>query len=66
MITLRFVNMPHCIIGNSSSGIIEAPSLLTPSVDIGNRQLGRVRAESVINSKYNVKSIIKSIKNVSN
>ena len=52
----------HCIIGNSSSGIIEAPSLLTPSVDIGNRQLGRVRAESVINSKYNVKSIIKSIK----
>ena len=33
-----------CIIGNSSSGIIEAPSLLIPSVDIGNRQLGRVRA----------------------
>ena len=52
----------HCIIGNSSSGIIESPSLLTPSVDIGNRQLGRVRAESVINSRFNVKSIIKSIK----
>ena len=52
----------HCIIGNSSSGIIESPSLLTPSLDIGNRQLGRVRAESVINSRFNVKSIIKSIK----
>ncbi len=51
-----------CIIGNSSSGIIEAPSLLTPSVDIGNRQLGRVRAESVINSSFNVRSIVKSIK----
>ena len=51
-----------CIIGNSSSGIIEAPSLLSPSVDIGNRQLGRVRAESVINSSFNVKSIVKSIK----
>ena len=36
-------------IGNSSSGIIEAPSLGTPTVNIGDRQKGRVQADSVIN-----------------
>lgn len=35
------------IIGNSSAGLIEAPILGTPTVDIGNRQSGRPRAESV-------------------
>ena len=36
------------IIGNSSSGIIEAPSLDTYTINIGDRQKGRERAESVI------------------
>ncbi|MEW6181621.1 MAG: UDP-N-acetylglucosamine 2-epimerase [Bacillota bacterium] len=36
------------VVGNSSSGIIEAPSLKIPTVNIGDRQKGRVRAESVI------------------
>ena len=36
------------IIGNSSSGIIEAPALRTPTLNIGDRQLGRLRASSVI------------------
>lgn len=36
------------VIGNSSSGIIEAPSLKTATVNIGDRQKGRVRAASVI------------------
>ncbi|MHB1420532.1 MAG: UDP-N-acetylglucosamine 2-epimerase [Bacillota bacterium] len=36
------------VVGNSSSGIIEAPSLKVPTVNIGDRQKGRVRAESVI------------------
>ena len=39
------------IIGNSSSGIIEAPSLGTPSVNIGERQAGRIAAQSVIQCK---------------
>lgn len=43
--TLRLVN---CIIGNSSSGIIEAPVFHVPTVNIGSRQLGRLRAASVI------------------
>lgn len=36
------------VIGNSSSGLLEAPSFRIPTVNIGNRQKGRVRAESVI------------------
>lgn len=40
------------VVGNSSSGIIEAPSFHIPTVNIGNRQQGRISAESVINCGY--------------
>jgi GDP/UDP-N,N'-diacetylbacillosamine 2-epimerase (hydrolysing) len=36
------------VIGNSSSGIIEAPSFKIPTINIGDRQKGRVKAESVM------------------
>jgi hypothetical protein len=38
------------IIGNSSSGILEAPSMGIPTVNIGDRQKGRLQAPSVINA----------------
>ncbi|WP_227394280.1 UDP-N-acetylglucosamine 2-epimerase [Jeotgalibacillus aurantiacus] len=37
------------VIGNSSSGLIEAPSFGVPTINIGDRQKGRMQAESVIN-----------------
>lgn len=40
-----------CLIGNSSSGIIEAPSLGIHTINIGDRQKGRVRGNSVIDVK---------------
>lgn len=42
--------LKHCdmVIGNSSSGLIEAPSLGIPTVNIGDRQKGRLKAPSVI------------------
>jgi GDP/UDP-N,N'-diacetylbacillosamine 2-epimerase (hydrolysing) len=49
---LRYLSaMRHClaVVGNSSSGIIEAPSLGVGIVNIGDRQKGRVQADSVIN-----------------
>jgi GDP/UDP-N,N'-diacetylbacillosamine 2-epimerase (hydrolysing) len=46
---LSLMAISDCVIGNSSSGIIEAPSLKVASIDIGLRQEGRVRASSVIN-----------------
>ena len=50
------------LIGNSSSGIIETPSLFKPSINIGNRQKGRVKAKSVIDSKQSLEAIKRSIK----
>ncbi len=40
------------MVGNSSSGIVEAPSFKLPVVNIGNRQRGRVRAKNVIDVGY--------------
>jgi GDP/UDP-N,N'-diacetylbacillosamine 2-epimerase (hydrolysing) len=66
------------LIGNSSSGIIEAPSLKVPTINIGNRQHGRLRAKSIIDVDYSQRNIesainkvlskkfIKNINNVSN
>ncbi len=50
------------VIGNSSSGIIEAPSLKIPTVNIGDRQKGRVRAASVVDCEPVTNSIASSIR----
>jgi len=68
-----FKNVPHddyisllknagVLVGNSSSGIIEAPSLHVPVVNIGLRQAGRERAENVLDADYNKDQIISGIK----
>lgn len=54
------------LIGNSSSGIIEAPSLGVYTINIGQRQAGRVRGETVIDIDWNDKQIDKAIKSVLN
>ena len=45
------------VVGNSSSGIIEAPRFGIGTVNIGDRQQGRVRASSIIDCDPNVESI---------
>lgn len=45
------------VIGNSSSGIIEAPSFCKPIINIGDRQKGRICADSVINCGYTQQEI---------
>lgn len=49
------------IIGNSSSGIVEAPSLNIPTINIGDRQRGREQAQSIINCIPKKEKIIKAI-----
>lgn len=49
------------VIGNSSSGLLEAPSFHIPTVNIGNRQKGRVRAESVIDCGNEKKNICEAL-----
>ena len=45
---LSAVKYAKMVIGNSSSGVVEAPSMQTPTINIGDRQKGRMMAESVI------------------
>jgi UDP-N-acetylglucosamine 2-epimerase (non-hydrolysing)/GDP/UDP-N,N'-diacetylbacillosamine 2-epimerase (hydrolysing) len=45
---LSLLNLCDAVVGNSSSGIIEAPAFGKPTVNIGNRQDGRLRANSII------------------
>ena len=49
------------LIGNSSSGIIEVPSLKVATINIGNRQLGRAKGETIIDCNSSVSEIEKAI-----
>lgn len=52
------------IIGNSSSGITEAPSFKIPTINLGDRQKGRIRAESVIDCDLIKEKIVDTINKV--
>lgn len=61
---IRYLSaMKHCdlVIGNSSSGIIETPALKKPTVNIGDRQDGRLKASSVIDCQENCEAIANAI-----
>ena len=49
------------VIGNSSSGLLEAPSFGVPTINIGDRQKGRLQASSVINCEPSQESIRKAL-----
>lgn len=55
------LNRTRCLIGNSSSGIIEAASLQCPVINIGQRQEGRVRAENVVDVPFDADAILQAI-----
>ena len=59
---LSLMNIVSVMVGNSSSGIIEAPSFGLPVVNIGTRQEGRQRAENVIDVDYDKEEIKAAIK----
>ena len=49
---LKLLANAAMLVGNSSSGILEAPTFKVPTVNIGNRQRGRPQAANIINSDY--------------
>jgi UDP-N-acetylglucosamine 2-epimerase (non-hydrolysing)/GDP/UDP-N,N'-diacetylbacillosamine 2-epimerase (hydrolysing) len=59
---LSLMKVASVMIGNSSSGIIEAPSFHLPVVNIGTRQQGRERADNIIDVGYNKEEIIRALK----
>ena len=59
---LSALKLCDLIVGNSSCGIIEAPSMGTPTVNLGARQEGRIRSPSIIDCKLDEDSIYYTIK----
>jgi len=55
------VSYVDCVVGNSSSGLLEVPSFKTPTVNIGSRQEGRLKSLSVIDCPPESNSIHESI-----
>ena len=61
---IRYLSaMKHAdvIVGNSSSGLIEAPAFGVPTVNIGDRQRGRLKADSVIDCTGNEAAIAEAL-----
>jgi UDP-hydrolysing UDP-N-acetyl-D-glucosamine 2-epimerase len=58
---LSLMALADVVLGNSSSGIIEAPALKTPTVNIGTRQQGRLMANSIFQASQSVSSISAAI-----
>ena len=63
---LKLMLNSDAMIGNSSSGIIEAPSLKLPVINIGNRQHLRPQAKNIVNTSYNQNDIVKKIQFIFN
>ena len=59
---LSLMKYSEFVLGNSSSGIIETPAFHVPTVNIGDRQRGRLQSESIINCGTTAKEIIEAIK----
>lgn len=59
---LSLLRAADVVLGNSSSGIIEAPTARTATVNIGDRQRGRLKAPSVIDCTESAESIVSGIK----
>lgn len=62
---LEFVNLMRiagCMLGNSSAGILEAPLLRLPVINVGNRQKGRLHAENVQFVPHDVSAILTALR----
>jgi len=53
----RLLNNAQCIVGNSSSGLREGAFLGVPCVNVGTRQMGRERAQNVVDTPYDCDAI---------
>ncbi len=58
---LSAIQYMDCVVGNSSSGLLEIPSFKKPTVNIGDRQRGRVFGETVINCQPYFESIYSAL-----
>ncbi len=64
---IKYISALHyvaAVVGNSSSGIIETPTFKVPTLNIGDREKGRVLAKNVLNCKQSKNSIKEAIEDV--
>lgn len=61
---LSLMKQVRFVIGNSSSGIVEAPALKIPVVNIGNRQMGRHFCSNIVQADTEYKAIKRAIKKI--
>ena len=59
---LSALNCASFVLGNSSSGLIEAPSFGIPTINVGNRQKGRLKADSVIDCDTKAEDIVNAVR----
>ena len=59
---LHALKYADALVGNSSSGLYEAPSLRVPVVNVGRRQEGRIKAANVVDAGYGYESISNTIR----
>ena len=65
--SLRYLSVMKqvtAVVGNSSSGILEAPSAGTATINIGDRQKGRIQAESIVNCSSQKEDITRAFQKV--
>jgi GDP/UDP-N,N'-diacetylbacillosamine 2-epimerase (hydrolysing) len=61
---LGLMKLADFVLGNSSSGVTEAPALGVPSINVGDRQKGRIRSESVIDVPPDTDAILWALQRV--
>jgi len=57
---ISLMKITYLVIGNSSSGVLETPSFGVRTINIGNRQEGRILSSNIINCDYDIDSINKA------
>ncbi len=57
---ISFMKIAYLVVGNSSSGVLESPYFGTKTINLGDRQKGRIMSINIINSDYKFKSIYKA------
>lgn len=58
------LRLADAVVGNSSSGILEAPAVGVPSINIGDRQKGRLRAASIIDCPADSGAVLASLQRI--
>ena len=61
---VSLMKLAYLVIGNSSSGVLETPSFGTNTINIGNRQNGRIISKNIINCNYSFNSICRAYKKI--